>query len=72
MMNEKMKDLIVNYITGDECSYNNDGKMYDCEYCNNLEECYAVSCIRCNSEFAESINYVGYDSEEEFWEQLMG
>ena len=42
----------------------------DCTSCDCIYECYMKANNRCNSEFAESIDYGGYDSEEEFWEQL--
>ena len=70
-MNEEMKNLIMAFIEEDECETNCSGDIYNCESCSNFEECYADSNIRCNSDFAESINYGGYDSEEEFWGQLL-
>lgn len=47
----------------------------DCENCHEcseiqVEECYAIASNNCNSKFAELINYGGYDSEEEFWENI--
>ena len=68
---EEMKYLIKDYITEDECSYNGDGEIYGCESCSNFEECYMDCNMRCNSEYAKSIDYGGYSNEEEFWGQLM-
>ena len=60
------KDMICTYGGIEDCSCN------DCEMCNDdqLEECYSIASSNCNSEFAESIDYGGYDSEEEFWDNL--
>lgn len=48
----------------------------DCKNCNGcddtqLEECYSIATSHCNSESAEAINYGGYDSEEEFWDNIL-
>ena len=67
---ESMADLITYYISKRECKEDLIGNDYDCVNCGNIEECYMEANSRCNSEFAESINYGGYDSEEEFWENL--
>lgn len=67
---ESMADLITDYISKRECKEDLIGNDYDCVNCGNIEECYMEANSRCNSEFAESINYGGYDSEEEFWENL--
>lgn len=67
---ESMADLITDYISKRECKEDLIGTDYDCVNCGNIEECYMEANSRCNSEFAESINYGGYDSEEEFWENL--
>lgn len=42
----------------------------DCIKCANIDECYKEANANCNSEWAESINYDGCDSEKEFWEKL--
>lgn len=60
-----MLDEGGDYISETECV--ND---HNCEYCCDLEQCYFKVNIRLNSEYAESIDYAGCDSEEEFWEQL--
>ena len=57
--------LIEQYISDEECD--ND---FDCKNCCDYDSCFITANSRCNSEFAESIDYGGYDSEEEFWEQL--
>ena len=67
---ESMADLITDYISKRECKDDLIGNDYDCVNCRNIEECYMEANLRCNSECAESINYGGYDSEEEFWENL--
>ena len=67
---ESMADLIIDYISKRECKEDLIGNDYDCVNCGNIEECYMEANSRCNSEFAESINYGGYDLEEEFWENL--
>jgi hypothetical protein len=48
-----------------ECDYN-----LDCVNCEDIEECYHLASMRCNSEWAESVDYCGCKSEEEFWEML--
>jgi len=58
-----MEDFIKDYI---DCE-NGD---YDCKNCSNNDECYMEANAICNHEFAESIGYGGYDSEDEFWESL--
>lgn len=71
-MDEKneMKNLIQEYITETECNYECDGIVFDCYSCSCLKDCYIKSCERCNNEFAESIDYGGYDTAENFWEQF--
>ena len=64
---EEMIDLIKNYnVEYDDCG------QISCEKCCYLEDCYCIARGRENSEWAELINYGGYDTEEEFWEQLFG
>ena len=67
---KEKKNLIKEYITEDECNYMYDDELFYCESCSCLEECYMKSCERCNSNFAESVNYGGYNTEEIFWEQI--
>lgn len=54
---EEMKELII-----DELS--------ECEECSELEQCYYKAFTKSSHEFAESLDYGGYDSEDEFWENL--
>lgn len=68
-MDEK-KNLIRDYITKEECDYMCDDARFNCDSCSCFEECYMKSCERCNDEFAKSINYGGYNTEEDFWEQI--
>lgn len=67
---ESMADLITDYISKRECKEDLIGNDYDCVNCGNIEECYMEANSLLQREFAESINYGGYDSEEEFWENL--
>ena len=43
----------------------------DCSNCCEIEECYYDAVSIENSLYAESIDYGGYDSEEEFWEHTV-
>lgn len=54
--------------------YGRDCDIFDCENCNNnqIEKCYYKSNNYCNDTFAEFIDYGGYDSAEEFWDNLLG
>lgn len=63
-------ELIKEYITEEECMFDRDNEIFDCESCSNFDECYMKAEIRCNTEFAESVDYGGYNTEEEFWEQI--
>lgn len=69
MIDEK-KELIREYIAEDECNYLRDESLFECDACSCFEECYMKSCERCDREFAESVDYGGYRTEEEFWEQI--
>lgn len=71
-MNEKneMKNLILEYITETECNYECDDIVFNCCSCSCFEDCYMKSCERCNTEFAESVDYSGYNTTEDFWEQF--
>ena len=63
-MRNEMKEIKCN-IPEDECVNN-----YNCNKCGNIEECYWNAISKENSLYAESLDYSGYDSEEEFWEQM--
>lgn len=39
---------------------------------NKIKECYYKAINYCNNTFAESIDYGGYDSAEQFWDNLFG
>lgn len=67
---ESMTDLITDDISEKECKRNAMGNDYNCVNCHHIEQCHMEANSRCNSEWAESINYGGCDTEEEFWEQL--
>lgn len=67
---ESMAGLITDYISERECKEDLIGNDYDCVNCDNIEQCRMEANLRCNSEWAKSINYGGYDSEDEFWENL--
>lgn len=63
---EYHKDMINTYGGISDCDLEN------CNGCSDeqLEECYSIASSNCNSEFAKLINYGGYSSEEEFWDNL--
>jgi len=42
----------------------------DCENCSDLEECYSRTNEELNDKYAKSLDYGGFDSAEEFWEQV--
>ena len=65
-----MIELMQEYLTDSDCERISGGNNFECENCEYKEECYSLANQRCNSEFAESVNYGGCNSEEEFWEQL--
>ena len=50
-----------------ECEHD---ENFNCKECSELEECYYKASIKSAHEFAESVNNGGYDSEEEFWDNL--
>ena len=62
-----MIDEIKDFVSDEECFNNR-----DCMNCEDIESCYWKANRRCNSAFASSIGYGGYDSEDEFWENLFG
>lgn len=70
---EKRK-LIMEYTSEEECACICKRGLFDCDICGYLEECYANAEIERNDEFnyslAEAINYGGYESAEEFWNEL--
>ena len=62
---EEMKELNVDELTESECDNN-----VRCEECSEFEQCYYKASTKSSNEFAESLDYGGYDSEDEFWENL--
>lgn len=62
---EEMKNLIVDELP--ECEFDEDFK---CESCCELQYCYHKASAKLSHEFAESLDYGGYDTEEKFWENL--
>ena len=62
---EEMKELIVDELP--ECEFDNN---FRCEKCSELEQCYYKASTKSSHEFTESLDYGGYDSEDEFWENL--
>lgn len=68
---EITKDIIEDYLDNTDCVEMSGGNNFDCVSCEYIDECATIANDRCNSEFAESINYGGYDTEEEFWENLL-
>lgn len=67
--NEKIK-LIKDNITEEECRFMGDGELFNCTSCSCFDECYMKAEIRCDSDFAASINFGSYNTEEDFWEQI--
>lgn len=74
MFNEK-KTLIIEYIEENECKYICDKNKFNCENCNNFDDCHMEAEIRYNDDFnnrfARAVNFGGYNNEEDFWEQLL-
>lgn len=44
---------------------------YNCENCSGIKNCYYKAASIEDSLYAENLDYGGYDSEEEFWEQTI-
>lgn len=61
---EVMGNFIRDYLC--QCEY----KTFDCIQCKNIEECYMDATQKCNEEYAESIGFGGYNSADEFWDNL--
>lgn len=68
---EITKDIIENYLDDTDCVDMSGGNSFDCVNCEYIDACASIANDRCNSEFVENINYGGYDTEEEFWENLL-
>ena len=61
----EMVELIQDELP--KCEYD---ENFNCKECSELEKCYYKAYIKSAHEFAESIDYGGCDSEEEFLENL--
>ena len=44
--------------------------LYNCVSCSSFNECRMKVEIKCGSDFASSINFSGYNTEDDFWEQI--
>ena len=62
---EEMKELIIDELS--KCEFDD---YFKCEECPELEQCYYKTSTKSSHEFAESLDCGGYDSEDEFWENL--
>ena len=62
---DEMVELIRDELP--ECEYD---ENFNCKECYELEECYYKASTKSAHEFVESVTNGGYDSEEEFWENL--
>lgn len=65
-----MVSIIEENLTEDDCGELINAEL-PCKTCHSLEDCYHLANQKCDSQFAENINYGGYDSEEEFCESLL-
>ena len=65
-----MVSVIEENLTEDDCDELINNKL-PCKTCSSLEDCYHLANQKCDSQFAENINYGGYNTEEEFWENLL-
>ena len=68
---EFMVSVIEENLTEDDCDELRRDDLI-CKNCPDVEDCYHLANQKCDSQFAESISYGGYDTEEEFWENLLG
>lgn len=48
----------------------NDGCDQDCINCLDIEYCHTIALQKLNHGYAEALGYGGYNTEDEFWEQL--
>ena len=68
-MDEKIR-LIKDSITEEECRFICDDELFDCAACSCFNECYMKAEIKSDSDFAVSIGCGGYNTEDDFWEQI--
>lgn len=75
-MNEK-KNLIIEYIDEEDCVRVHKEDLYNCEVCEHFNECYEkaqneeIEFDNYSNDFAKTINYGGYETAEEFWNELL-
>lgn len=76
-MEEEKIELIKEYISEEECLSTRGKGLFDCHNCEYLNECYTSAkseynnCDYTNHVFADAINFGGYDTEEDFWNELL-
>ena len=68
--NLEVKDEMVELINCYSVEYDDCGRI-DCHECSFLNDCYYVARQREDGEWAKSLNFGGYETEEEFWQQLL-
>lgn len=75
-MNEKNKKkrLIVEYVDEEDCNFTCEQELFNCDDCNKFGKCHAKSEIEYNDDdndvFVELVNYGGYETAEDFWNEL--
>lgn len=60
----EMTELIKDELNS--CEFGN----FDCKDCSEVEVCFYKASAKANHEFAKNLDYNGYNTEEEFWENL--
>lgn len=63
-----MRETITDELSEDECESIVDS--FDCENCSEIEECFVKASKRLSSAFAKLLDFNGWDSECDFWENL--
>lgn len=75
MIIEEKINLIKEYIDEEECILIRGSGLFDCCGCVHFEECYIKAENECNNDInhatAYAINYGGYETEEDFWSELL-
>lgn len=69
-MNNKIDFYTIREYLIDKDAFGQYCNQKNCEQCNDAETCYMEALRICNNAFAESIDYGGWDTEEEFWDNL--
>jgi hypothetical protein len=67
---EEDKKEMISLIRSYQIEYEDCGQC-NCEKCCFLEDCFYKARQAEDSEWAKLLDYGGYDTEEEFWEQLL-